>query len=677
MTTAGESYAFSPFTKNDKVLPQQVYVVRISDGQNNISLRMINVGTSNAASFFDAENVVSLQSSPSLAKAAAADGIRAGKTGFFGTTVQITSYSEKVANIVLKDARIEKRVDSLLAMMNIKEKCGQLLQPSRDNYSASDVTSKMLGSYLKGEGGKDYMEAALKTRLKIPLLVGNDWVHGGRHVYFPHNIGQGCANDTLLTELAYRIYSMMCLPLYNNENFAPCLDVHRDYRSGRVYESFGESPELVSLMARAAVRGCQGTDLTSGYTMAATLKHWAAAGGSGNGITRYTANVNTATFDVLAKIHFPPFAAAIKAGAVGVMSGYPDFMGTPMVTNKQLITDVLKDQKGMGFDGFVITDWATSADLNDDNRSKYKESIEAGHDMLMTVDPDKVVPKIEGIDTSRINDAVRRLLRTKFRMGLFENPFPNDKLNDYLASKAYRDVARACVRKSLVLLKNEKNALPLSKTAKIYVVGDWADNLGYQCGGWSATGTTIADNTNKFTGNNEGWQGTSTPHAIKDATTIWEGIKAACSNATYTKDANNIQSDADVIVVVVGEEPYAETDGDRPDINLNNSQIQLVEACKAKANGKPVVTILVTGRPNAIGSIPEKSDALVAAWLPGTEGNGVSDVLFNDYDFSGKLAFTWPKNNNQNPIHEGNLGDVTGSDKSAPLYKFGHGLTYK
>jgi beta-glucosidase len=692
------SYAFNPFMNNSKVLPPQIFVVRLSDGQSNISLRIINVGNAKTVKSFDEATVVEMQSSPSLAKIAAVDGIRAGKTGYFGKSVSINTYSETVPDIVIKDANIEARVDSLMQLLNndangLAIKMGQMMQPNyAGNAGVNPITNQFVGSYLKGEGNAAPMTAALSTKYKIPLIVGNDMVHGGRHVYFPHNIGLGCANDSLLTELAYRIFSMCCLPLYNNENFAPCLDVHRDYRSGRVYESFGESPDLVSHMARAAIRGIQGTDLTSGYTMMATLKHWAAAGAVDQGKTGNSGNcpnISAAT-NILSKIHFPPFIAAIKAGAAGVMTGYPGVHNTCMAINKEFTTDTLKTS--WKFDGFVITDWATSA-------QREAQCAQAGNDLLMTIDPTEAANQLKTIDIARINDAVKRLLRVKFRMGLFENPWPNLGLNNYLASKDYRDVARACVRKSLVLLKNDTlnkttnaRVLPLSKTAKVHVVvGSVGDNMGYQCGGWSSTGATIPDNTNALNGADEGWQGTGVARAINGATTIWNGISTSCPTATKSADASGIPADAAVIVVVVGEPTYAEINGDVTDITLNNlsggnftggakpsDQIALVQACKTAAGTRPVVTILVTGRPNALGTIPTNSNALVAAWLPGTEGNGVSDVLFseNSVDFVGKLSFTWPASNAQNPIHAGNLGDATGSG-GTPLFPFGWGLTYQ
>jgi beta-glucosidase len=672
VVTETGNHVFNPFARNHSKLGRQVYLLYLNDGVNTVSLRMINTGTDQATtSFLHQGQVVSLNNSPAFAKIVAVDSIRAGKTGYLGKMVLVNSYNDAVGNVVIKSLDINARVDSVLALMSDDEKIGQLMQPA-GGYE-SDVKTYLTGSYLKGERRTEPMAASLTTVRKIPLLVGNDWVHGGRHVYFPHQIGLGCANDTLLIELAYRVNSLCCLPLQNNVTFGPCLDVHRSDKSGRVYEGFAETPELTTPLVRAAVRGIQGTDLASGYTLMATLKHWAAAGGTVDGGGH--ANANTApNMGIMANIHFPPFLAGIKAGAGSVMTGYQSVFDGVMATNKQLVTDTLKTK--YGFDGFVITDWATSG-------GKEAACVNAGHDMCMTVKPNTFRPIIQAalqngaIPKTRLDDAVRRVLRAKFRLGLFENPWPNLGLNNYLSSQEYRDVARACVRKTLVLLKNDAKTLPLSKTAKIHVVGAWADNLGYQCGGWSATGISLADSTNTYTGNDEwyeGWQGTNNAHTINGATTILQAIRSVQPAATYAANATGIPEDANVVVVVVGETPYAEDAGDRTDISLSAEHQSLVQACKA--SGKPVVTILITGRPNVLGTIPANSSALVAAWLPGTEGKGISDVLFGDFGFVGKLSHTWPKNTNQDPINFGAMGDKVGSDVTAPLYAYGFGLTY-
>ena len=662
-------YMFDPFAKNRGLFSRQVYVVRLSSGASIQTVRVANLdeGAVSSRAGLGLASSSQGETRAAVAKAQGINGIRAGKTGYLPGIATVLTYNDNVGDIKITAVNIEARVDSLFVLMTQDEKIGQLMQTSGCD---SGIAARYgLGAYQKGEGSPLPMKGALSTRLKIPIIAGNDFVHGGRQIYFPHNIGLGCTRDTLLTELAYRIYAMNCLSLYNNEDFAPCIDLHRNDFSGRVYEGFSETPEVVSMMARAAVRGVQGTDLTSGYTMMATLKHWAYAGGTTNGVTK--GNV-PGDMGMLSQIHAPPFITSVKAGAAGVMTGYQSVNSVAMAINKTLITDTLKN--AYKFDGLVITDWATST-------GQVAASINAGHDILMCVDTATFKNVVKAAVTagtivqSRIDDAVKRILRVKFRLGLFENPWPNPNLANLAASADHRAVARACVRKSLVLLKNANKALPIAKTANVHVVGAWADNMGYQCGGWSATGSTLVGNTDKLATGDEGWQGTAVAHGIPGATTVLAAIKATCTGTvTYSTTAANIPPTADVIVVVVGETAYAENNGDKTNIALPADQQALVQTLAA--SNKPVVTILITGRPNVLGTIPTNSSALVAAWLPGTEGGGIADVIFGDNNFTGKLAHTWPANNAQEPINNGAMGDATGTDKTAPLYPFGFGLTY-
>lgn len=428
-------------------------------------------------------------------------------------------------------------------------------------------------------------------------------------------------------------------------------------------------------MARAAVRGLQGTDLSSDYTMIATVKHFAGAGGTADGVMRGAAS--TGTWDVLCRIHLPQFHAAVDAGVASVMSSYNSFVTsstnngqTNMTEHSVLLTDTLKN--GWGFDGFVISDWMqVYAPTWAPPISRINSAFSAGMDVSMS--PQNDVDAINlikaaaggGIPQARIDDAAKRCIRVKLRMGLFDNAVPKQELGNYLGSAEYRAVARACVRKTLVLLKNSNTALPLSKTAKIHVVGAWADNMGVQCGAWSETG-------------GDAWQGSTTAHGIAGSTTILQALQAGINAAgggaiTYNATAANIPATAEKIVVVVGETPYAEDAGYKGDITIASDQIALVQTCAA--SGKPVITILLTGRPNVLGTIPTNSTALVAAWLPGTEGTGVADVLYGDYNFVGKLNYTWPTSNAQEPINDGTMGDATGSG-GAPLFTYGTGLTY-
>ncbi len=646
----------------------QVYFVRINNGKDIVSFKMCSAGATLISSLVKPD-VVSVEQDRSLAKQAAIDGLRAGKTGYQPATVQLTTYSDKVGDLKITSINIDSIAGAILASMSLDQKLGQLCQCS----DASYFTSNFAGSFLKGSSRsamQTMQNTAMSTGAKVPLTIGSDFLHGGNPVYLPHNIGIGASGNPLLCEMAFRMTAMYC-KIGNNVDFSPTLDVPRNDKYGRVYEGFSENVDDTKIMARAAVRGLQGTDLSSDYTMIATIKHYAGAGGTAGGDMMGT--TNTGDWATLCKIHLPQFHAAVDAGAASVMTAYNNFITSPtsttplsMTAHKILITDTLKN--GWKFDGFTISDWMQV--YVPGTLDRIASGFNAGLDVSMQ--PSNTAEFFSALKTlvnnntiliDRVNDAVKRHLRVKLRMNLFANPLSRSDLASVTNTVEYRNLARACVRQSLVLLKNDTKVLPLSKTAKIAVVGVWADNIGSQCGGWSETG-------------GDSWQGSMTnAHPLTGATTIYQALQAVGgNNVTYSADASGINSNADVVVVVVGEVPYAEGAGFRADVTLPADQVNLVQACKAK--GKPVVTILITGRPNVLSTIPDNSTALVAAWLPGTEGNGVADVLFGDYDFVGKLRYTWPANNNQEPINTGTMGDAVGSG-GTPLFAYGFGLTYK
>jgi beta-glucosidase len=667
------NYAFNPLAGFKGIVSQQMYVVRLSDGSKSQSIRMMHIGGEQASASGLRES--SSGPTPRLAKATAAfDGLRVGKTGYKPTIVNINTYSDNVGNVAITSINIEGMVDTILGKMTLNQKIGQTVQSSNGTFIASDFA----GSTLKGStyaAMQGYENTALSSGAKIPVTVGTDYVHGGPIVYYPHNVGLATGGDTLLIELAYR-QCAMCCKVGNNENFAPCIDVPRNDKNGRVYEGWGENVDATAHFARAAVRGVQGTDLSSDYTMIATLKHFAGAGGTPGG--QMHVSTNTGTWAQLCRIHLPQFHAAVNAGAAAVMTAYNQFLTSPtdttplaMTCHKTLITDTLKN--GWGFDGYVISDWDMGTDASVGGLTNGPvNAVAAGLDVSMQ--PDNTAQYLTAIKgaavatnptfLARIDDAAKRCLRVKLRMGLFTNPMPSALLQNYFSDNVYRAVARACARKAIVLLKNDNTTLPLKKTQKIHVVGAWADNLGVQCGGWTEGGSNA-------------WQGDETAHGLAGATTILQGLQAGIGSTgsiTYTTGATGITANDDVVVVVVGETPYAEDAGYRSDITLAADQIALVHACAA--SGRPVVTILLTGRPNVLGTIPTDSKALVAAWLPGTEGEGVTDVLYGDYNFVGKLPYSWPANNNQEPLNASGFGDAVGTDTSAPLFAYGYGLTY-
>lgn len=567
---------------------------------------------------------------------------------------------------------IEREIDRLLSQMTLEEKVGQMTQVDiRYIKKPEDVIKYGFGSILSGGGATptpntpeawadlyDSLQTlALRTRLGIPIIYGIDAVHGHNNVkgavIFPHNIGMGATRNPDLVKKACEITAVEVAATGIDWTFGPCVAVTRDERWGRTYESFGESPDLVSEMAKAEVEGFQGTSLDDPLSIVACAKHFIGDGGTTGGVDQGNTEVDEET---LRKIHLPGYISAIKAGVGTIMASYSSWNGIKCHGNKYLITTLLKGE--LGFEGFVVSDWAAIDQLPGDYRSDIKTAINAGIDMVMV--PDKYEEFISNlidlvekgdVSQSRIDDAVRRILRVKFKLGLFENPFSNRDLLPKIGCEEHRMIARQCVRESLVLLKNKNNILPLPKNLKrIHVSGKNADDIGNQCGGWTIT-----------------WQGSS--GNITDGTTILQGIKKAVSSetkVTYSFDGSGAEG-ADVAIAVLGERPYAEMKGDRQDLSLDSDDLRTLENLR-KAN-VPTVVILITGRPLIITEQLDSMDALLVAWLPGTEGDGIADVLFGDFSPKGKLPVSWPRDMSQIPI---NIGDANYD----PLFPYGFGLTY-
>jgi len=572
------------------------------------------------------------------------------------------------------------KVENLLGQMTLAEKVGQMTQADMDALKdhPGDVQKYFLGSVLSG-GNSDpadnsprtwllavekFKDSALQTRLKIPLLYGIDAVHGHNNVdgavIFPHNIGLGATHNPQLVEQAARAAAEEVAGTGVNWAFAPCVAVPQNDRWGRTYEGFSDDPKLVGELGVAAIAGWQGKNISERGSVLACAKHFLADGGTLDGIDQGNAVCDEAT---LRELFLPPYVAAVKAGAGSIMVSYSSWNGDKMHGNKYLVTDVLKGE--LGFKGFVVSDWAAIDQLGKNYKADIEASINAGLDMIMIpYGPGKANNYVEFINTlmvlvnegkvplARIDDAVRRILTVKFQMGLF-NARPTDPvLMASIGSPAHRQVARECVRQSLVLLKNKDNVLPLSKTLKhIAVVGKAADDLGLQCGGWTIS-----------------WQGAS-GEVTHGGTTILKAMRATApssSEVIFSPDGSGIAG-ADVAVVVVAERPYAEYQGDTKDLSLPSADAALI--AKVKAAGVPVVTVLLSGRPLILGATLETTDAFVAAWLPGTEGQGVADVLFGTYQPSGKLPRNWPRSNGQL------VGPSTVS--ANPLFSRGFGLTYK
>ncbi|MFO7446018.1 MAG: glycoside hydrolase family 3 N-terminal domain-containing protein, partial [Ignavibacteriaceae bacterium] len=570
------------------------------------------------------------------------------------------------------NAPVDERADDLLGRMTLDEKIGQMTQVDHTNFytNREEVTNCFIGSILSGgssESGDNTTESwanlydslqqyALNTRLKIPMIYGIDAVHGNNNIYgatiFPHNIGLGCTRNPDLVAKTAEITAVEIAATGIDWNFAPCIAVPRDENWGRFYEGFGETPELAEEMGVAYTRGLQGDNLSGKTSILASIKHYVGDGGTYGGDDQGNVIADEKT---IREIHLPGYIAAIKAGALNVMASYSSINGAKMHGSKYWLTDVLKDE--LEFKGFTVSDWGGVDQLGPDYKENVMKAINAGIDMVMLprnykefqADLKSLINEGK-VSISRIDDAVRRILKVKFELGLFERPFADRSLISKVGSQEHREVARQAVRESLVLLKNTNNALPFSKiNTRILVAGSHADNIGYQCGGW-----TIA------------WQGDSGDVTI--GTTILEGIKKTAPSAQidYSIDANFTNTKADYSIVVIGEKPYAEGVGDSLDITISKNDIDLIK--KMKSYGAPVVVVLVSGRPMIIQSILDDSDAIIAAWLPGTEGDGISDVLFGDYQPKGLLSHSWPRSMDQIPI---NIGD----DNYDPLYEYGFGIT--
>ncbi|MEO8607976.1 MAG: glycoside hydrolase family 3 N-terminal domain-containing protein [Chloroflexota bacterium] len=592
-------------------------------------------------------------------------------------------------NAPYKDASLspEQRADDLLARMTTEEKIGQMTLVEKGSINPDDITDLFIGGLLSGGGGSpptntaeawakmvdDFQAKALATRLGIPVIYGADGVHGHNNlrgaVIFPHNIGMGATRDPDLMEKVCNTTAqeMMATGIY--WNYAPVVAVAQDIRWGRIYESFSENTDVVSEMAAACIKGMQSG---SPYVVA-TPKHFVGDGGtawdsSTTGDYSLDQGVTEVDEATLRAIHLPPYKAAIDAGAQTIMVSFSSWGGMKMSAQKYLITDVLKGE--LGFKGFVVSDWQAIDQISGNYYADNVTSFNAGMDMSMVpydyhkfIDTMKKAIDSGDIPMTRVDDAVRRILLVKFQMGLFEHPYSQPDLLADVGSDAHREIARQAVAESLVLLKNDHAALPIAKdTPRIFVAGEGADSIGIQTGGWTIT-----------------WQGQASD--VTPGTTILDAIKATVSADTDVKfdrfgnfknakdDAGNLLN-ADVGIVVISENPYAEGVGDSDHIDLTNPQADLIEKVRARVGKLIVVT--VSGRPLVITDELDAMDAVVAAWLPGTEGQGVADVLFGDKPFVGKLSFTWPRSEQQLPFDFKNL--PTEGD-GAPLFPFGYGLT--
>jgi len=598
---------------------------------------------------------------------------------------------------VARNPELERRVQQLLARMSVEEKVGQVVQADIGSVTPEDVRKYRLGSVLAGgnsDPGGDYHATAAQWvaladafylastdtsggHVAIPILFGIDAVHGHNNLVgatlFPHNIGLGATRDPGLIREIAAATAVELRATGLDWTFAPTLAVPRDDRWGRTYEGYSENPEIVALYAGPLIEGLQGKVNTKSFLspdhVIASAKHFLGDGGTHEGRDQGDTQVSEVE---LRDVHGAGYAPALAAGTQTVMASFSSWNGSKMHGNESLLTEVLK--KRMGFDGFVVGDWNAQGSVPGCSNTDCPAAFNAGVDMMMTPDTWKGYyestlrhVKSGDIPMTRLDDAVTRILRVKMRAGLFEAGLPSKRAlagdSKLLGEAGHRAIARRAVRESLVLLKNQNGILPLDPKSTVLVAGDGANDVGKQSGGWTLT-----------------WQGTGLKAAdFPGAQSIWSGIEqqiaAAGGKATLSVDGK-YQSRPDVAVVVFGEDPYAEFQGDIKTVAYKpSSGADLALMKRLKQAGIPVVAVFLSGRPLWVNREINASDAFVAAWLPGSEGGGVADVLLRDgqgkvaHDFSGKLSYSWPRSAAQSPLN-------VGQDGAAPQFAYGYGLRY-
>lgn len=700
-----------------------LYIARVTKGAE---VRTIAINSlCNASSM----SIGAASHSTALAKLLATpDSLIITKTDYTpGVRAVDSDLSQNIGDIELRlvidpDSIVEVQVEAKLAQMSLEDKIAQTTEVLVNIISPDELKNdKLYGSVFNGGGSPfsdntketwateldKFHDAAAQSPLGIPILYGIDAVHGlgtiSGATVFPHNIGMGCTGDTALVARMANITARECRAVGINLNFGPAISVVRNERWGRSYEGYGETPEINALMAAAYIRGLQGYgDLTREDAVAACAKHFIGDGGTTNGTNGGITELSEAT---ITAIHLPPYQAAVREMVASVMPSYNAWNRDGQVfrctTDKHSLTDILK--VGLNWDGFCLSDWDAiprAAGTGEYTAENVSNAINAGVDMAMIsqiYNPTEgnalqlVIDYMASLNSSvpatvsqeRLDDAVRRILRIKYRLNLFANAKSNATLRTEFGGTAHRDVARECVRKSLVLIKNEDNALPLVAGEKVVVVGPWAKSLGAQCGGWTIS-----------------WQGSADNPSIV-GTTIFDGLQSiGGSDVTYDESGNDL-SQAQKIVLVIGEAPYAETQGDHGYNNKDPESVQDCPQCwdykndemsiylsdcphadlldKCFNSGKPVIVVLLSGRPMVITTELEKSKAFVAAWLPGSEGLGVAQVLYKSGNagFTGKLTHTWPSSFDQIPVNTGtDYSDEAKGSGGTPLFSYGYGLTY-
>ena len=599
----------------------------------------------------------------------------------------------KLHPVLARDPQLESRVAQLLSRLTSAQKVGQLIQADIGSITPDDLRHYPLGSILNGGNSSPrddklaapsewltladrfYDAAMAASPIGLPLLWGTDAVHGHNNIpgatIFPHNIGLGAARDAQLIRRIGEITALEVRVTGLDWAFSPTVAVARDARWGRTYESFAENPGLVREYAAAMVEGLQGVPGTPQFLDAAhvlaTAKHFLGDGGTEGGRDE---GDNTAPESELRDVDAAGYEGAISAGAQTVMTSYSSWQGVKMHGNQALLTSILKER--MGFDGLLLGDWNGHAQLPGCTAVRCAAAIDAGIDVLMAPDAwrelhENTLAEVRSgeIPAARLDDAVRRVLRVKLRAHLESEGRPSSRPyaghEELLGAPAHRAVARQAVRESLVLLKNRDHLLPLSPRAHVLVAGDAADSIARQSGGWTID-----------------WQGTEPNQDFPHAETVYAGIarcvQAAGGSATLSP-GGEFTTRPDVAIVVFGEHPYAEFAGDVATLEYSpGDKHDLALLRRLRTEDIPVVAVFLSGRPLWVNAELNASDSFIAAWLPGSEGGGIADVLFRSadgevrYDFRGRLPFSWPRSPRP-PAAERRRGE-------APLFPYGYGLSY-
>ncbi len=585
-----------------------------------------------------------------------------------------------------KTQAIETRVQDLLSRMTLAEKVGQMTQVEKNSISPADVTKYFIGSVLSGGGGnpatnnaqewrkmvQSYVHASLETRLEIPIIYGVDAVHGHNNVYgatiYPHNVGLGASRDADLVERIANATARELLATNVHWDFAPAVSIPQDIRWGRTYEGFSQDTDLVTELGIAFVQGLQ-REFDSGDRVLASVKHfagdgaaewdstvipegddnWQAAGPHWR-IDRGDSQLDEESFR---KIHLTPYKAAIEAGAENIMVSFSSWQGLRMHAHEYLLTQVLKNE--WGFEGFLVSDWMALVYLADTEYESIAISVNAGMDMVMVPYDYKsfithLTAAVEKGDVSmeRIDDAVSRILRAKFMFGHFDKPITDETYLSDFGAESHRALAREAVQKSLVLLKHENDILPFNPGQTIAIAGAAADSIGYACGGWTID-----------------WQGGT--GAITEGATLLDGLKSALDEQVTYSPGGQFNGHVDIGIVVIAEKPSAEGDGDKADLTISEEETALIE--KVRGQCDKLLLIIYSGRPLVITHVLEQCDAVVAAWLPGSEADAIADVLIGNVPFTGKLSFSWIKSMEQVPVSK------LQESGEEPLWAFGHGLS--